>query len=162
MEPARENLTRHDIFASNLILGESLFLSLHLPPGWELAPGVSRPEVVAAHERRNKRWVANGDAWYVVHDHERGWALELAIRIRTPIRSNGIPESAVSAGGHPASVNWKERRRGLPWRRHTVTFMTLAYGCPHTERRIELEFSGWCPYEGFREILSALEYVRCH
>jgi hypothetical protein len=155
-------LVTHEIFASNLILGESMFVGLKLPPTWKLAPGVSRPEIAAAHDRRNRKWVAAGDAWYVVHDEERKWVMELAIRIRAlPRGQNGQGEIA-SAGGHAARVDWKDRRRGLPWQRHSVTFMTVTYVCPISEREIRLEFSGWCPLEGFREMLASLEHLVCH
>lgn len=158
----KDSLVSHEIYASNLILGESLFVGLKLPPNWKLAPGVSRPEIVAAHDRRNRKWVAAGDAWYVVHDDDRKWVMELAIKIRAlPRGQDGQGESA-STGGHPARVTWKDRRRGLPWQRHTVTFMLVTHFCPLSERQISLEFSGWCPPEGFREMLASLEHLVCH
>jgi hypothetical protein len=155
-------LITHDIYASNLILGESLFLGLRLPPAWTLAPGVSRPEIVAAHQRGNRRWVATGDAWYVVHDEARRWVMELAIRIRALPRGQEKQGEIATAGGHPGRVVWKEKRRGLPWQRHTVTFMTVTHICPRSERQIQLEFSGWCPLEGFNELLASLEHLVCH
>jgi len=156
-------LVNHEIFAQNLILGESLFLILKLPPHWQLAPGVSRPEIHANHERRGRKWVATGSAWYVVYDGERNWALELQISSR-PARNkswNDIAES-VSVGGHTARLRWKEKRRGLPWQRHTVRYMILDFECPQSEREMKLEFSGWCPEEGFQEVLQAVKQLRCH
>jgi hypothetical protein len=68
----------------------------------------------------------------------------------------------VSIGDHASQVTWKIRRRGLPWQRHTVIYMTVVFDCPLSERRIRLEFSGWCPQQGFDEILAAVRQLRCH
>ncbi len=156
-------LVSHKIFAENLLLGESLFLTLKLPPHWELAPGVSRPEIHATHERRSRKWVASGEAWYVIYETERGWALELAISTR-PLRNTHreIKGETVNIGGHTAPLRWKEKRRGLPWQRHTVTFMIVEFECPASERQIKLELSGWCPDEGFQEVLRSLKKLTCH
>jgi len=115
------------------------------------------------HERANKKWVASGDAWYVIYHHEKRWAMELAVKIR-PASANSLPEGgeSVSINRHPGILTWKEKKRGLPWKRHLVTFMNVAFECPHTDRRITLEFSGWCPEEGFYEILKGLEQLGCH
>jgi len=157
------DLETHDIYASNLLIGEALICGLRLPLPWQLAPGVSRPEIVATHRRRDQKWVVTGDAWYEIHDGERRWAMELAIHVRPLSRRN---ESRTGQGtfvaGHPARTTWKNGRRGLPWRRHDVTFMTVTFDCPYSERRFKLEFSGWCPREGFEEILAALRHFRCH
>lgn len=154
-------LVNHEIFAQNLILGESLFLILKLPPQWQLAPGVSRPEIHATHERRGRKWVATGSAWYVVYDGERNWALELAISSR-PARNNIRENDSVSIAGHTARLRWNEKRRGLPWQRHTVRYMTVDFECPQSEREIKLEFSGWCPETGFQEILQSVKQLQCH
>ena len=158
-----EALVPHDILAGNILLGSAFFLQLNLPPAWQLAPGVSHPEVVAVHERRNKKWVVTGDGWYVVYHAEHGWALEFHIHARPPRprQPNGAAQT-VTVNGHPATVTWKTRRRGLPWKRHDVTFMTVAFHCPYSERDLELEFSGWCPQQGFDEVLHALRALRCH
>jgi len=156
-------LVDHKIFARNLILGDSLFLTLKLPANWDLAPGVSRPEVHALHERRGRKWVATGSAWYVIYDGNRSWALELALSAR-PARKNSreTPVEAVNIAGHNARLLWKEKRRGLPWKRHTVKFMILDFVCPQSEREIKLEFSGWCPEEGFQEVLQSIKQLQCH
>lgn len=156
-------LLEHVIEAKNLVLGNARFLTLPLPDNWELAPGVAHPEVSASHTRGSVRWVAHGDFWYVVYHPERGWALEVYGRVRQGLRGgDGRREEVVSANGHPATVQWKARRRGPPWRRHDVTYMTVRFECPSSERAIALEFSGWCPEEGFREILKALYNLKCH
>ncbi len=158
-----EALVPHDILAGNPLLGSAFFLQLPLPPAWHLAPGVSRPEVVAVHRRRDKPWIVTGDGWYVVYHEERGWALEFHIHVRPPRRNrNHHGEQTIPVNGHTATVHWKTRRRGLPWHRHDVTFMTVAFHCPHSERDLELEFSGWCPQQGFDEVLHALQALRCH
>lgn len=156
-------LVSHKIFAQNLLLGESLFLTLKLPPHWELAPGVSRPEVHALHERRGRKWVATGSAWYVIYDGKRSWALELAISTR-PARNKfrETPVETVNIAGHTAQIRRKERQRGLPWRRHTVKFLTVDFECPQSEREIKLELSGWCPEEGFQEVLQSIKQLQCH
>ncbi len=154
--------TYHTIAIGNSIFGNARLIELGLPPGWELAPGVSRPEIIAAHERRGLLWVAAGDAWYVVYRPEEGWALELAIRTRAAPSPPPAAPAEYAVHGHPATLSWKTRRRGLPWNRHDVTFMTLEFTCPHTERRISLEFSGWCPPEGFQQMLEAAQRWRCH
>lgn len=156
-------LIKHEIFADNLILGKSLFLELHLPPEWQLAPGVGRPEVHSMHERRYRKYVAYGDAWYVLHDDDRRWAVEFAISIRSgQMKEPKSPGESASVAGHPARVRWTEKRRGLPWQRHNVTFMTMHFECPQTDRYLKLDFSGWCPEEGFREILQLMRFSRCH
>lgn len=133
-----------------------------MPEAWDIAPGVSRPEVNASHERRSVRWVVDGRFWYVVYQRERGWAMEVSGRIRPSGRPLPDKGELVSVGGHPASVDWRTARRGLPWRRHEVRFMTVDFECVPSERRITLEFSGWCPEQGFREVLQALQGVKCH
>lgn len=155
-------LQYHTITIGNAIFGKARLLDIGLPAGWELAPGVSRPEVMATHERRGVLWVVAGNAWYVVYRPDEGWALEVAIHTRfAPPPPPGLASEHI-VHGHPATLQWKTRRRGLPWNRHDVTFMTLDFTCPHTERRISLEFSGWCPPEGFRQMLEAARRWRCH
>ena len=163
-----EDLVNHEIYARNLIMGQVLFFNLNLPPEWHLAPGVSRPEINASsRQTEDGSWVVNGNAWYVVYQSERRWALELYASIRPligqksgrRITPNGGP---VNIAGHNAELQWNTKRRGLPWKRHDVTFMTLTFDCPHTERRIKLEFSGWCPQEGFEEILESMRHLKCH
>ena len=117
----------------------------------------------ATHERRGRKWVAAGSAWYVVFDGGRNWALELAISTRparNKVRDN--PDETVSIGGHTARLHWKVKRRGLPWQRHTVRYMILDFECPQSEREIKLEFSGWCPNEGFQEVLQSVKQLQCH
>jgi len=146
-----------------LLIGKSLLFSLRLSPDWNLASGVGRPEVVAMHEHANKKWVATGDAWYVVYHNETNWALELAVKIK-PIQNTqkeNVGES-ISVNKHSGFLSWTYKRRGLPWNRHTVTFMNILFDCPKTGRQIKLEFSGWCPKQGFEEILEALQHLGCH
>lgn len=157
------DLVSHDLYAGNSLLGEALFFRLNLPKHWELAAGVSRPEVSATHERKHKTWVVHGDAWYVIYDQERGWAMELAARVRGQGRRASHRQAEVLAvSGHAARAHWKTNRRGLPWKRHDVTYMTITFDCPYTERRVELEFSGWCPPRGFEEMREAARYLICH
>jgi hypothetical protein len=153
----------HVLKAANAIMGSATFLTLYLDPDWGLAPGVGHPEVTASHERSEIRWVANGDFWYVLHNRRHGWTMELRGRFR-PGGSGSLPREGEtsSVGGHIASVRWHTRRRGLPWRRHDVRYMTVEYDCPTSERRILLEFSGWCEETGFRHALEALQAVKCH
>jgi len=129
---------------------------------WQLAPGVSRPEIAANHNRQNRSWVATGNAWYVVYEPEKHWALELAITIHPKTKTAESSNQTVSVGKHIGNLQWKQKRRGLPWNRHEVTFMTISFDCHYTERNIKLEFSGWCPREGFEEILEALKFLGCH
>jgi hypothetical protein len=158
-----DKLVRHDIYAGNTLLGDALFLTLNLPPEWQLTGGVGRPDIVASHERRGKTWVANGSGWYVVFDQQRRWALEVAIHIRQPRKNKSpLPGEALYVNGHTAGITRKIERRGPPWRRHDVSFITVGFECPYSERHLELEFSGWCPAEGFQEIIQALSHLRCH
>lgn len=153
----------HDIKIRNLIMGTSRLLELTLPEGWELTKGVGAPEVSAVHERQGKRWAATARAWYVVYHPERRWAAELAVRVFPTAPKNppaGVLPFEVS--GHTATVRVHQRRRGLPWRRHTVTFLTIAWTCPHSDRYIELEYSGWCPQEGFEALKQAAARAGCH
>ena len=163
LAPESLKLVRHDLFAGNSLLGEAFYLRLNLPEHWQLAAGVSRPEVAATHQRKNKIWVAHGDAWYVIYDEQRHWAMELAVHVRG-MRKRNIkqPSDSIAVAGHTASVAWKTTRRGLPWNRHDVTFMTVGFECPSTDRRLELEFSGWCPRLGFEEMREAARNLNCH
>lgn len=164
MSTAKMNETiEHVLEAANPIIGSARFLSLRLGESWDLAPGVGHPEINASHERRSTRWVANGDFWYVVYDHDRHWAMEFHGSFRPDLLGRQRSGSElVSVAGHPAEVRWTNRRRGLPWRRHDVTYLTVEYDCPQSERSISLEFSGWCPEEGFREVLTGLAHLVCH
>jgi hypothetical protein len=153
----------HVIEAGNPLLGASRFLTLRLPETWEIASGVGRPEIIASHKRGRVRWVANGDFWYVIFHQQLGWALEINGRMRPNLnRRSATTGETASVGGHAATVRWQKRRRGLPWRRHDVTFMTVDFFCGPSERAIKLEFSGWCPEEGFREVLQGLHNAICH
>jgi hypothetical protein len=157
-----ESAVQHVIEAKNLIFGSIRFLGLELPEAWEIAPGVGRPEINSSHERRSVRWAVNGDFWYVIYQRQRGWAMEINGRVRPLGRTFPDVGESVSVSGHPGRVTWRQRRRGPPWRRHDVRFMTVEFECASSERRITLEFSGWCPEEGFREVLRALPQLRCH
>ena len=158
-----EDLVSHDIFADNLLLGKSLMFSLRLSPDWHLAPGVGRPEVAATHDRMGKKWVVTGDAWYVVYHNQRKWAVEMAAHIR-PVPENEPPSTGktISINQHPGYVSWRSKKRGLPWNRHMVTFMEVVFNCPYSERQIKFEVSGWCPQEGFEEVLQSLQHTGCH
>jgi len=153
----------HRIQAGNPIMGSSQFFTLHLPPAWNLTSGAGHPEIVASHERREIKWVVNGNFYFILFDGQRRWAMEFIGRLR-PISDRPLKPAIESASvsGHPAGVRWTTRRRGLPWRRHDITYMMVDYDCPYSERRVSLEFSGVCPEEGFREVLAALKLLRCH
>ena len=157
------DFVEHVIEAGNPIMGGSRFFTLRLPAMWNLTSGAGQPEVDASHERRDVKWVVNGGFWYILYDEERRWALEFTGRLR-PFSQRALKPAAehTAVSGHPAEVYWASRRRGLPWQRHTVTYMTVEYDCLQSERHISLEFSGRCPEEGFREVLAALQTLRCH
>jgi hypothetical protein len=156
------DVVRHEIAAGNILIGASTFLSLALPKTWDISMGAGRPEVTASHEHDGRRWVATGDAWYILHDTGRRWAMEVRMTAKLPRRSRrerSIPE--ITVAGHPASVTWKRRRRGFI-KRWSVTYVTVEFYCPHTERQLRLEFSGRVPDEAFQEMVEATKYVRCH
>ncbi len=155
-------LTPYDIQFRNLIFGRGALFRLYLPEDWALDRGLAPPEVTAAHERGGTRWVAAGQAWYVVYHPVRRWALELAVRVRPAPPRHAPSGQPLEVNGHIAQVRFHQKRRGLPWRRHTVTFMTIAWVCPQTERYLELEFSGWCPEEGFAAMREAVRHLGCH
>ncbi|RME51794.1 MAG: hypothetical protein D6796_00185 [Caldilineae bacterium] len=155
-------VTYHEICAENFFVGTTVFLTLALPPAWELTMGAGRPEVTASHRHDGRRWVATGDAWYVLDDPVRRWAMEVRLNARPadrPRRAIAIPDATVA--GHPAQIVWKRRRRGL-FQRWTVTYVTLTFHCPHTRRYLKVEFSGRPPDEAFEEVLQAARYLRCH
>ncbi|HLC04353.1 MAG TPA: hypothetical protein VJK02_15065 [Anaerolineales bacterium] len=153
----------HVLEVTNPLMGSARFLTLRLGQSWDLGQGVGHPEITARHERGSVRWVANGDFWYVLYDGERGWAMEFQGRFRSvSAHRPGDASELVSVAGHPAQVEWRRRRRGLPWQRHDVRYMTVEYDCPQSDRSVRLEFSGWCPEEGFREILGNLAKLGCH
>lgn len=157
------NVEKHVIEAGNPLMGSARFFTLLLPSEWKLAAGVGRPEINARYLDGDMRWVANGSFWYVLHHPGANWAMEFHCHIR-PGRSrrNDMGGDQVVVGNHEAVASWKTRRRGLPWQRHDVHFLTVEFTCPQSSRNIRLEFSGWCPKEGFQEILDALRHVQCH
>jgi hypothetical protein len=156
---------RHDIATGNLVLGNMLFISLYLPPQWDLAPGVGRPEIIAGHERNHKKWVASGRAWYVIFDGERRWAMELDLRARFLPKKHGrtekLPGGEVIVHEHPATVRWRARQSGF-FHRHTTTILRVEFDCPASDRHLTVELSGRCPQEGFEEMLAAMSHWRCH
>lgn len=156
------DLVHHEIVANNLLLGASYFLSLALPPSWNISMGAGRPEITASSERNGRRWVTAGDAWYVLHEPERRWAMEIRLTAASPKRSRSVvsvPELTIA--GHPARVTWNRRRRGFI-KRWSVTYVTAEFLCPQTERQLRLEFSGRVPDDAFEEIIEAAKYARCH
>jgi hypothetical protein len=155
-------LVHHEIAANNVLIGASTFLSLALPKTWNISMGAGRPEITASHEHNGRRWVATGDGWYLLHDPERRWAMEVRLTAKLPKGSReetSMPE--VTVAGHPARVTWARRRRGFI-KRWSVTYVTVEFYCPHTERQLRLEFSGRVPDEAFQEMIEATRYVRCH
>jgi hypothetical protein len=160
MTPA--NLIQHEIAANNIFIGPSTFLSLALPQTWNITLGAGRPEVTGSREHSGRRWVATGDAWYVLHDQSRRWAME--VRLTAKLLPNSPPKNFppdMTIAGHPACVVWTQRKRGFI-KRWLVTYVTVEFCCPHTDRLLRLEFSGSAPEEAFREIVEAVRYTRCH
>jgi hypothetical protein len=156
------DLIHHEIVAGNILLGRSTFLALALPKTWDISMGAGHPEITASHERNGRRWVATGDAWYILHDEGRRWAMEMRLTARPTRRAPreiGVPDITIS--GHPAEVKWQQRQRGLI-KRWLVTYVTVAFYCPRTERQLKLEFSGRVPNDAFQEIVEASRYIRCH
>ncbi len=161
MTPPRD-LTIHDISVSNLVLGEARVLRLMFPPAWDFDRGIAPPDLHARHLRQGVPWMASGQTWYVLYHKTLGWAMELHIRV-FPAEQAIPPEAeTLTLAGHTAYLTRHTRRRGLPWKRHDVHFMTVSWYCPQTERHLSLEFSGWCPEEGFAQIRAALAHTRCH
>jgi hypothetical protein len=156
------DLVYHEIASNNILLGSSIFLTLGLPQSWDISMGAGRPEITASHEHNGRRWVATGDAWYILHDPGRRWAMEVRLTAKLPRRSGAeaIPQE-ITIAGHPARVTWARRQRGLI-KRWTVTYVTVEFHCPHTDRQLRLEFSGRVPDEAFVEIIEAAKFIRCH
>jgi hypothetical protein len=155
-------LVRHDIAIANVLVGASTFISLALPKTWNIVKGAGPPEVTATHAHNGRRWVATGDAWYILHDPDRHWAMELRLTAKLPGRSDqaaAIPE--ITVAGHPTRVTWQQRKRGF-FKRWSVTYVTLEFQCPQTQRQLKLEFSGRVSDEAFQEMVEAAKYVRCH
>ena len=159
---SKTDLVRHDVSVSNLLYGAARLITLRLPEMWEIAPGVGRPEIVAAHTRDDRKWVACGRAWYVIYHRQLGWAMELLLD-SGPLRKRWQPdgEEMVVVHGHPASVRRWQRRRGL-FRPKTITFVEVAYNCEQSDRFMRLELSGRCPPEGFEQMLRLLSGWWCH
>jgi hypothetical protein len=156
-------LVKHEIGTRNILLGASTFLTLWLPPAWDLAPGVGHPEVVASHERRRQKWVASGKAWYVLQNAERNWAMELALemgrpRARLPARAHSEP---FEIEGHEGQLRRWQRARGL-FRRWQVNYVEVAYNCPQSDRFVRIELSGRCDQAAFEEVLATIPKWRCH
>jgi hypothetical protein len=159
---SRQPLIRHDIAVGNLIWGSAHFLSLRLPEVWDIAPGVGRPEVVAAHDRAGRKWIASGQAWYVLYHREHHWAMELKLDSRPLGRVDPAPGgAATSVHGHEAFVRRWQRRRGL-FRPKVITFVEVAWRCDHSDRTLRVELSGRCPPEGFEQMLALIPEWWCH
>jgi hypothetical protein len=156
-------LVKHEIGTRNILLGASRFVTLWLPPAWDLGPGVGHPEVFASHERRRQKWVSSGKAWYVLYNAERQWAMELALEV-------GHPRSRLPAGphleplevdGHAAQLRRRQRGRGL-FKRWQVNYIEITYNCPQSERFVRIELSGRCDQAAFEEVLATIPKWRCH
>jgi hypothetical protein len=161
---AASTLIRHDIAVSNVIYGVAHFLTLRLPEAWELAPGVSHPEVTAVHKRKGRHWIAAGRAWYVLYHRELGWAMELHIasrhrRYKPRARADGGERGRVHE--HPAEIRRWTQRRGV-FRPRTITFVEVTLVCEESGRCIRLELSGRCPPEGFADVARSMPEWRCH
>lgn len=156
-------LIRHDIDVGNILYGTARFITLCLPANWDLAPGVGRPEVVAAHDRMQRKWIASGQAWYVIFHRERHWAMELLLesshRQREMYATAG--EDMLQVQGHAAIVRRWQRKRGL-FRPRLITFVEVRFNCEQSDRHLRLELSGRCPPEGFDEMLATVPEWRCH
>jgi hypothetical protein len=160
---ATSELIVHEIGTRNLLLGASRFLTLRLPATWDLAPGVGHPEVVASHERRRQKWVSSGKAWYVLHNAERQWAMELALEVgrRRSRLAPGTVSEPVLVDGHEGWLRRWQRSRGL-FRRWQVSYVEVAYNCPQSDRFIRIELSGRCEEAAFEEVLATVSEWRCH
>lgn len=157
------DLVRHDITISNILYGGAHLITLRLPEAWDIASGVGRPEIMAAHTLRDRRWVASGRAWYVLYHRQLGWAMELlvesgAIRKRWQPQPDG---ELTEVHGHVASVRRWQRRRGV-LRPKTITFVEVTYNCEQSKRFMRMEVSGRCPPEGFEEMLRLISGWWCH
>lgn len=156
------DLVHHEIAAGNILIGQSIFLSLALPITWTIGMGAGGPEVTASHERNGRRWVATGDAWYVLYNTDRRWAVELRLTARPAGRISREPaRPALTVAGHEAELTWQRRRRGL-LKRWPVTYLVVQFCCPQTERQLRVELSGNLPDEAFQELVEALPFMRCH
>jgi hypothetical protein len=157
-------LVRHDIAVSNFLYGSAYFITLFLSPEWEIAHGVGHPEVTAAHDRGQQKWVAGGKAWYVLYHKQSGWAMELCLESkpgRAQKSSQPGDSHELTVHGHPASIRRWERRRGV-FHPKAVTFVEVTFSCEHSDRSIRLELSGRCPPEGFEAMLSMISKWQCH
>lgn len=157
-------LIRHDIAVSNFLYGSADFITLHLSPEWEIARGVGEPEVTAAHDRGQQKWVAGGKAWYVLYHKQSGWAMELCLESKPGLRQNRSQTDdsvELTVHGHPAKIRRWQRRRGF-FRPKLVTFVEVTFDCEHSERSLRLELSGRCPPEGFEEMLAMIAQWQCH
>jgi hypothetical protein len=157
-------LIQHEIDVSNFLYGSAHFITLHLSPEWEIARGVGHPEVTAAHDRGEQKWVAGGKAWYVLYHKQSGWAMELSLEAKPGRKQNrgqvaGSRELTVH--GHPASIRRWEQRRGL-FHPKAITFVEVTFDCEHSDRNIRLELSGRCPPEGFEAMLAMIPEWQCH
>lgn len=159
---SRAELVRHDIIISNILYGGAYFITLRLPETWDIASGVGRPEIVVAHTRHDRKWVASGRAWYVLYHRQLGWAMELRLG-SGPLRRRWQPqgEDTIEVHGHTASVRRWQRRRGV-LRPKIITYVEVAYNCEQSDRFVKLELSGRCPPEGFAEMLRLVSEWWCH
>jgi hypothetical protein len=160
--PAPE-LVRHDIAVSNVLYGGANFMTLRLPETWDIAPGVGRPEIVAVHDRGGRKWIASGQAWYVLYHRELGWAMELMLESSALKRRLGPPDSGetLDIHSHRARVRRWQRKRGL-FRPKMITFVEVGFNCEQSERYMRYELSGRCPPEGFEQMLGFMREWWCH
>lgn len=154
-------LARHDIDVGNIVYGSARFMTLRLPETWDLAPGVGRPEIIAAHDRHQRKWIASGQAWYVLYHRQLGWAMELMLTARALKKQLRETGETTSIHGHAAFIRRWQRRRGL-FRPKTISFVEVQFNCPQSDRFLSVELSGRCPLEGFDQMVGLLAEWWCH
>jgi hypothetical protein len=157
----------HRLAARNVVVGDTEFLSLPLPPPWRLTRAVVTPEVRTTVRTQSRTWVVSGETRHVVFDRARNLGLDLVVRVshgapRMPRAAREVlDEGLATCSGHAARYRIVRRGRGL-FVRGEERALLVAFACPVTDRGVLVEIAGQCGAEDLRAFLRVLPEVECH
>jgi hypothetical protein len=157
----------HRLAARNVVVGDTEFLSLPLPPPWRLTRAVVTPEVRTTVRVESRIWVVSGETRHVVFDRARNLGLDLVVRVshgapRLPRGARQVLEEGLATcSGHEARYRIVRRGRGL-FARGEEQALLVAFACPVTGRSVLVEIAGQCGAGDLRAFLRVLPEVECH
>jgi hypothetical protein len=157
----------HRLAATNVVVGQTDFLSLPLPAPWRITRAVVTPEVATTVRTESRIWVASGETRHVIFDRQKNRGLDLAVRISQSaprLRGRGrqvLEEGLTLVGGHEARYRIIRRRRGV-FMRGDEEALLVAFACSTTARSVTVEIAGASMIDELLEFLRAFADVECH